>query len=257
MASCAGVIPRSSATSVSGFDNLDTLGGDAFLDPAVIIQGGTAALREYRRYICRRGCRNTSGLKVVRPMPNSRQTGMRVSSTRLRWNRLYCGCSMLGGMRPNSRAVPKACITWAGFPFRGAPVEDLALVHQVGHGAHDFFNGGIGVVAVAEVEVNVIRAQALEGGVDGFGDVLARKSAPVGTLMVGQKTLLEITSSSRGMIGDGFTHHNLRLPVGVHVGVVEEVDALGKSFLDQGDGSGFVDLVAKGDPRAEGNFTYL
>ena len=46
-----------------------------------------------------------SGDQIVRPRPYSEYSGAYSSSTRSRWNRLYCGCSIVGATRLCARAT--------------------------------------------------------------------------------------------------------------------------------------------------------
>ena len=61
----------------------------------------------------------------------------------------------------------------AAGPFGCTPVHDLPLADQVGHGSDDLFQRGIRVETMAEVQIDIIRVQPLEGGMDGIHDVLA------------------------------------------------------------------------------------
>ena len=46
-------------------------------------------------------------------------------------------------------------------------------MNQIIHRAHHFFDRGIRVVAVAEIQVEIVEAKPLEAGMDRLGDVLA------------------------------------------------------------------------------------
>jgi len=83
-------------------------------------------------------------------------------------------------------------------PLRRPPVQDLALADQVIHGPHRFFDRGLCVIAVAEVQVQIIRSQPFERGVARVEDVFARKASAIHPGIVCQNTLLEITRLSRG-----------------------------------------------------------
>ena len=77
---------------------------------------------------------------------------------------------------------------------------------QAWHGAHHFLDRGIRVVAVAEIQVHVIGAQTLQAGVDGFSDVLARQSAPVGALAGRPEYFARDHQFLARQVGDGLAH---------------------------------------------------
>ena len=75
-----------------------------------------------------------------------------------------------------------------GGPLGGAPVQHLALAHQVVHCPHGLADGGVRIRAVAEIQVQVIHLQALQRLVAGLGDVLATEpELGGGGILVGAK----------------------------------------------------------------------
>ena len=59
-----------------------------------------------------------------------------------------------------------------GAALAEAEVFDLASLLKLGHHADSLLDGDVGVDAVAVVEVDVVDAEALEGFVAGFADVV-------------------------------------------------------------------------------------
>jgi hypothetical protein len=96
-------------------------------------------------------------------------------------------------------------------------------VDKVAHGAHHLFHGGVGGVTVAEVEVHVLGAQALQAGVDGFGDVLARESAAVGAFPGRPEHLAGKHQFLARQLLDGLAHHHFRAALGVHVALSKKL----------------------------------
>ena len=92
------------------------------------------------------------------------------------------------------------------------------------HGAQGFFQGGVGIVVVDLVEVEVIRLQSSETEVDLIEDVLAGAPVHVGTIahvrrhFGGQQDL-------RTLDAQRFSDEDLRLPFTIGIGGLDEVDA--------------------------------
>ena len=129
----------------------------------------------------------------------------------------------------------------------GAEVEGLACLHDIVEGFAGLFDGGVGVEAVDLVEVDVVDAEALEGGVDGGHDVFAREAAVVGRVGHGVEDFCgEDEVLAAGLeLAEEFAGDALAFADGVHVGGVEEVDAGFDGAADEGAG-----LVFFEDPLA-------
>src|SRR5690606_12445798 len=115
-------------------------------------------------------------------------------------------------------------------PFRGAPVEHLALAHQHVHGGHRLRHRHVRIRAVAEEQVQVVHAQPPQRGVAGVADVLAREPALHRPRLLGG-TEHHLAGhrepvARQPQVGDHVAHHPLGLAVGVVLRVVEEVDAV-------------------------------
>ena len=83
---------------------------------------------------------------------------------------------------------------------------------------------------------------------NGFGDVLARESAPVWTFAGRPKDLAGNDQFLARQVSNGFAHHELGFAIGVHIGIIEKVDTLFKGLVDQSGSGAFFDLIAKSDP---------
>lgn len=135
-------------------------------------------------------------------------------------------------------------------PLGGTPVECPPLVDDVVHGADSLLDRCGGVRAVAQEDVHVLHVEAAQRGAGPLHEVLAGE-----TLVIGAGTAPEELGgddeigAAPAELPDGLAHDLLGAAVGVHLGVVEEVDAVVAAALEQGLGLLDVELVAEGDPR--------
>ena len=140
-----------------------------------------------------------------------------------------------------------------------AQVADFAVAYELVEGAEGFFDGGVRVGAVVEVQVDVVGAEAAEGPFDGAHDVAAG-SAGVAVVAV------EVTDGQtefgddgqfvavEAELGEGGAEHGFgEAGFGaVEVGDVEEADAgvncggddFVGAFLGAGGGAGAAEVVA-------------
>jgi hypothetical protein len=105
-------------------------------------------------------------------------------------------------------------------------VADLAGEDEVVEGLKGLFDGGEGVEGVEVVDVDVVGVEALEGGVQGLGEVIAGAADVIGADVGAAKGGLggeEDVFAPK--VGDGFAEDGLAVAVGVDVGGVEEVTA--------------------------------
>ena len=133
-----------------------------------------------RRCTCRSAGPRPAATRSSVPRPYSEYSGAYSSSTRSRCSRLYCGCSIVGACRWCARATLCASRIALRRPFRRAPVQHLALADQRVHRPHGFRDRRVGIGAVAEIQVEVIHAQALERGVAGVVTCLRDRPFCVG-----------------------------------------------------------------------------
>jgi hypothetical protein len=70
-----------------------------------------------------------------------------------------------------------------GVPFGGAPVEGFSGIDDVVEGADGLFNGRVPVRAVRKDEVDVVKAEALEGEIEAFDYVLAGEADVVDAVL--------------------------------------------------------------------------
>ncbi len=193
-----------------------------------------------------------SGDQTVVPKPMSPYSGANSRSTLSRVNMLYCGCSIVGGTRPYSRATLYACADLFGCPFRRAPVEHLALMDEIGHGADGFFDGRLRVGPMAEIQIEVIHLEPAQRGVTRFHDVLAAKALLVWLFTAPEHLARHDELIARPSLRlEDFAHDDLRLPGGVGLGVVEEIDARIEGGGHQIAGGLLADLLSKRDPGAK------
>ena len=111
-----------------------------------------------------------------------------------------------------------------GGPRRGAGVADLALAHQVVERAHQFVHRRVGVGPVHLVQVDPVGLQAAQAGVEGLHDPPARGAALVRPRA---HRVPELRAEHHVVAAppERAAHDLLGLPVGVHVGRVDHVDA--------------------------------
>ncbi len=139
-----------------------------------------------------------------------------------------------------------------GRPLAGAPVEGLALVDDVVHGADGFLDGGVEVGAVAEDQVDVVELEALQRGVGALDDVFAGEAAVVRAFAapvdLGGD---DVVGAFPAGLGEDGAHDFLGDAVGVDLGVVEEVDAGVPGGVHAFGGEVLVHLRSEGHPRTE------
>jgi hypothetical protein len=136
-------------------------------------------------------------------------------------------------------------------PLGGAPVEGPALVDDPVDGAHRLLDGRGGVGAVAVDDVDVVHVEAAERGAEALDDVLAGEALVVGALAAPEELGGDDdVGAAPAQVPDGLAHDLLGAAVGVHLGVVEEVDARVPARLQQRLGLLHVQLVPEGHPRA-------
>lgn len=134
-------------------------------------------------------------------------------------------------------------------PLAGPPVERPPLIDHVVHGPHRLLDRRRRVRPVAVDDVDVVHVQPLEGGFGPLDNVLAGE-----TLVVGPWAAPEDLGGDDEVgalpaeLADGLAHDLLGPSVGVHLGVVEEVDAAVAAALEEGLGLFDVQLVAEAHP---------
>ena len=117
----------------------------------------------------------------------------------------------------------------------GAEIERLAGLHDVRERLDRLLDRRVRIEAMDDVEVDVIRAEALQGTVDPLHDVLAREALLVRLLahrvedLRRDHDLVALCHLLQRAAGD-----LLAAAEGVHVGGVEEVDALLQRLADEG-----------------------
>ena len=123
-----------------------------------------------------------------------------------------------------------------------ADVERLACPHHIVQRLHRLLDRRVRVPAVDLVEVHVIRAEALERGIDALHHMLARKPAVVRVAahrvaqLGGDDHLVALGQLLEGAAGDLFTGADR-----VDVRGVEEVDASIECALDERPGVGVIE----------------
>ena len=138
-------------------------------------------------------------------------------------------------------------------PLGRAPVEGPSLVDDPVHGAHGLLDGRGCVGAVAVDDVDVVHVEALERALEPLDDVLPGESLVVGPLSSPEELGGDDDiGAAPAQVPDGLAHDLLGAAVGVDLGVVEEVDPHVAARLQERPGLLDVQLVAEGDPRAEG-----
>lgn len=131
--------------------------------------------------------------------------------------------------------------------FRQAEEAHLAGLDQLGHRAHGLLDRNIRVHPVLVVEVDVVHAEALQGGVTRRADVVrAAVDAHAGAVRESLVAELRGQLHLLALIADGFADELLIGERPVHVGGVEEGDAEVEGPVDGGDaigvGGGAVEL---------------
>ena len=118
-----------------------------------------------------------------------------------------------------------------GLDVRERPLADLALADQVAEGGDGLLPRGVGIDPVDVVEIDVIGPEARQARVHGLHHVPPRQAA-IGDGGAGRLRDLgrEHPAVARGR--DRRPDHRLRAPAGVHVGRVDEVDAVVRGVVD-------------------------
>ena len=116
-------------------------------------------------------------------------------------------------------------------PLTDAPVQDLALVDQVVHRPTRFDQRGVLVIAVALIQIDVIRIEALQRRVALREEVLASQAAVIGPGEgpIPFKTPVHLRGQYIGVAakwGQRLADEDLRLAPPVDVGGIEEVDTV-------------------------------
>ena len=141
-----------------------------------------------------------------------------------------------------------------GRPLAESDVARLAGPHDLVERLHRLLERRPGVVAMALVEVDVIRAQAVERGVDLLQHLLAGEAL---VLVVHRE--VELCREHVGVARPRFEHvaeERLRRPERVDVGGVDEVDAGVERGVDAGPRLVVRDAAAVGQPRAEADLRH-
>ena len=122
------------------------------------------------------------------------------------------------GLRP--RRIPARHVGKAG-------MADLARPHEVVEHAHHLLDGGHAVPGVQEIEVDIVRLQPLERGVDGTHDVLAPVAA--GIRIAGRTIVRELRGDddmvAKPGLGDEAADKALAHAAGIGIRRVDEVAA--------------------------------
>ena len=118
----------------------------------------------------------------------------------------------------------------------GADVARLARLHHVVERLERLLDRRLGVEAMDLVEVDVVDAEAPQRAVDRVEDVLARQAAAVRVVGAPGRTpwWRARPRRARAMSLQRPAHHLLAHAARVHVGGVEEVDAVLERALDEG-----------------------
>ena len=113
-------------------------------------------------------------------------------------------------------------------PLGGSPVQRPPGRNDVGHRPYGLLDRGLGIGAMAVHDVDVVELETLEGLVHRFEQVLAiEREEGVRDVAVDAPEVLrrhEIAVTRPPELLQGLPHHGLRLPTGVDLGIVEEVD---------------------------------
>jgi hypothetical protein len=110
--------------------------------------------------------------------------------------------SMIGPMRPNLWAiwwasmifmVKRVLKEWnlVSIPFTGSPIEGFAMIDQIIHGSHGFFDGSLVIRSMTEDEVDIVQLrdesstdeednlQTLQWSIASFDDMLSGKASVI------------------------------------------------------------------------------
>ena len=148
-----------------------------------------------------------------------------------------------------------------GIPFAHAPVERLALLHQIVHGAAGLFEGGFGIESMALVQIEVVGTKLLQAFLDLQKEMLAGKAAIIDSgkrpvLFVGPESLGGEDIGVSSERGERLTHHGFGGTKAVLVRGVEEVDAVFVRGPVQQGGVLGVTFVER-QPGAQSDFAHL
>jgi len=139
-----------------------------------------------------------------------------------------------------------------GLPLRGAPVQHLALLDELAHGAHGFFQRRFVVGAVAEVQVEVVDLQPAQAVVTRIahmllGQAFLRRQLATPVHLGGH----DVGAARPTELLQCLAHEAFRFAGGIALGVVEEVDSRVVGLAHQAHRGGEVDLLVEGHPRAK------
>src|SRR5690606_31736284 len=65
-------------------------------------------------------------------------------------------------------------------PFAGTPIEDLSLLNKCVHSAHYFFNRGVFIRTMAEIQIEVVELKSFKRFMTGFYNMLATETCLIG-----------------------------------------------------------------------------
>ena len=147
-----------------------------------------------------------------------------------------------------------------GGPLAGAPVVGLAGGDDLAHRENDLFHRRLRIGPVRVEDVDKICLEPLERTVDRLHEVLAIE----GVVHV-RNVSMDAPERLRGEhvrparpteFPKDAAHDRLGLAPGIHLGVVEEIAARLAGGVDAVTGETGVELVAEGDPAAEGQHAH-
>jgi len=134
-------------------------------------------------------------------------------------------------------------------PFRGAPVEHLALVNQVAHGAHRLLDRRIRISPMTKIEIEVIDLQPAHGVVARREDMLAAQAFLVGNIPAPEN----LARNQEGLVRPAHlpqdvAHDRFGTARRVGLRIIEKINALVVSGLHQIGGDLVADLLTERDP---------
>ncbi len=147
-----------------------------------------------------------------------------------------------------------------GIPLRGTPVERLAARDDVAHRPYGFLDrrGRVGTVAIHQVDV--IELQTLQRAVDRIHQIFAvQRMVLIGAAVDAPEELgrYHIADARPAQLLQRGAHDGLGLPAGIHLCVVEEIDAGIVRNRKRLACRMAIDLIAVGDPGTQGQLTDL
>lgn len=145
-----------------------------------------------------------------------------------------------------------------GRPLAGAPIKSPALIDDIIHGPNGLLDGRGGVRAVAIENVEVVHVEPLERGLGALDEVLAGEALVVGAGPTPEDLGGDDdVGALPAQLPYGLAHDLLRPPAGVHLRVVEEVDAVITAALEERLRLLHVQLVAEAHPRPVRQLAHL